>query len=186
VQVILLDGRYERDDYGDDPALTMLGAEQWAWLRDRLSEPATIRIIGSGIQVVNDYDPPTGDPWESWGDMPAERERLFALVRELGATGTILVSGDMHHAELSRLQDDAAGFGYATYDLTGSGLDQQETEEWPNPARIGTILNSDRKFGSITIEWSADPAIHLRLHDGASGSIHLEHVVHLSELAPPA
>ena len=186
LQVILLDNRYARDPYGDDLDRTILGAEQWDWLRERLEEPATIRIIGSGIQVVNDYDPPTGAQWESWGDMPAERERLFALVREVGATGVLLASGDMHHAELSRLPDDAAGFGYATYDLTGSGLDQLEDEEWPNPARIGTILNTDRKFGSITIEWAADPTIHLRIHDGTTGSVHLEHPVRLSELRPAA
>jgi alkaline phosphatase D len=184
VQVILLDNRSERDAYSDDPSHTMLGDEQWAWLRERLLEPATIRIIGSGIQVVNDYDPPTGVQWESWGDMPSERERLFALVRETGASGTILVSGDMHHAELSRLADDQAGFGYATYDLTGSGLDRNEEELWPNPARIGTVLNTDRKFGFITIEWGADPVIRLQIHDGASGTVHLEHAVHLSELAP--
>jgi alkaline phosphatase D len=186
VQVILLDNRFDRDPYGDDPGLTILGEDQWAWLRERLLEPATIRIIGSGIQVVNDYDPPTGVPWESWGDMPAERERLFALVREVGATGTILVSGDMHHAELSRLADDAAGFGYATYDLTGSGLDRNEEEEWPNPARIGTILNTDRKFGFIAIEWESDPVVRLQIHDGASGTIHLDHAVRLSELVPSA
>ena len=138
VQVILLDDRFEREPYSDDPSHTMLGEAQWAWLRARLEEPASVRIIGSGIQVVNDYDPPTGDQWESWGDMPAERERLYALVREVGATGVILVSGDMHHAELSRLADDAAGFGYATYDLTGSGLDRFEEETWPNPARVGS------------------------------------------------
>jgi alkaline phosphatase D len=186
VQVILLDNRYERDAYSDDPGHTMLGDDQWDWLRQRLMEPATIRIIGSGIQVVNDYDPPTGVPWESWGDMPVERARLFALVREVRAAGTILVSGDMHHSELSLLADDAAGFGYPTYDLTGSGLDQREVELWPNAARIGTVLNTDRKFGFITIEWGSDPIIHLQIHDGASGSIHLDHAVRLSELVPPA
>ena len=184
LQVILLDNRYHRDPYGDDPERTILGDEQWAWLRERLLEPATIRIIGSGIQVVNDYDPPNGDQWESWGDMPAERERLYALVRELGVTGTFIVSGDMHHGELSRLPDDAAGFGYPTYDLTGAGLDQFETEELPNPARIGTVLNTDRKFGFITIDWTEDPTIRLQLHDGISGAIHVEQVVRLSELAP--
>ncbi len=184
VQVILLDNRFERDPYSDDSSHTMLGDAQWTWLRDRLQEPATIRIIGSGIQVVNDYDPPTGVQWESWGDMPAERDRLFALVRELGVTGAILVSGDMHHSELSLLADDAAGFGYPTYDLTGSGLDRFEVEFWPNPERIGTILNSDRKFGFIEIEWGPDPTIHLEIHDGATGAIHLDHPVRVSELAP--
>ena len=183
--MILLDNRYHRDAYSDDPESTILGDDQWAWLRERLLEPATIRIIGSGLQVVNDYDLPSGEQVESWGDMPAERERLYALVRELGVTGVVIASGDMHHAELSRLADDAAGFGYPTYDLTGSGLDQLEPEELANPARIGAILNTDRKFGFITIDWTADPTITLQIHDGTTGSVHVEQVIQRSELAPP-
>ncbi|HET7727664.1 MAG TPA: alkaline phosphatase D family protein [Candidatus Limnocylindrales bacterium] len=179
VQIILLDNRYNRDPYGDESDRTILGAEQWLWLRERLQEPATIRIIGSGIQVVNDYS-----QWESWGDMPAERERLYELIRELDVPGVILVSGDMHHAELSRHPNDAAAFGYPTYDLTASGLDQQEAEELPNPSRIGPILNTDRKFGSVVIEWDEDPVIRLQLHDAAAGALHLDHVVRLSQLQP--
>lgn len=79
VQVILLDVRYNLDpwDYaGTDPARQILGATQWAWLRERLAEPATVRIIGSGVQVVQDYD--INAEWESWGDSPLERERLYA------------------------------------------------------------------------------------------------------------
>ena len=148
LQVILLDNRYHRDAYSDDPEATILGDDQWAWLRERLLEPATIRIIGSGLQVVNDYDLPSGEQVESWGDMPAERERLYALVRELGVTGVVIASGDMHHAELSRLADDAAGFGYPTYDLTGSGLDQLEPEELANPARIGRSSTPTASSGS--------------------------------------
>lgn len=184
VQIILLDNRYNRDEYGDEPDRTILGVEQWAWLRERLQEPAAIRIIGSGIQVVNDYDPPSGEQWESWGDMPAERERLYALVRDLGVHGVILVSGDMHHAELTLHANDADAFGYPTYDLTASGLDQQEAKELPNPDRVGSILNTTRKFGFIRIEWAPVPVIRLQLYDAMEQRLHLDHAVELSELEP--
>jgi alkaline phosphatase D len=187
VQVILLDNRYSLDrwDYeGVDPARRILGDEQWAWLRERLLEPATIRIIGSGVQVVQDYD--ISEAWESWGDSPLEQARLFALIRELRVPGVVFVSGDMHFAELSRHRDDAAALGYPTYDLSGAGLDRIETEnegQWDNPNRVGGLLNSNRKHGLVEIDWAPpDPEIHLELWDGRS--LFLDHVVRLSELQP--
>jgi alkaline phosphatase D len=186
VQVILLDNRYNLDpwDYaGEDPGRTVLGDEQWAWLRDRLEEPATVRIIGSGIQVVQDYDIDT--EWEGWGDSPLERQRLFDLIREMRIPGVVFVSGDMHFAELSRHPDDEAALGYSTYDLTPSGLDQIELTvgPWTNPNRVGELLNSFQKHGLVEIDWEpADPEIHLELFDHRR--LVLDHVVRLSELRP--
>ena len=187
VQVILLDNRFNLDpwDYeGSDPGRQVLGEAQWAWLAERLAEPATIRIIGSGVQVVQDYDISTA--WEGWGDSPLQRERLFRLIRDLRVPGVVFVSGDMHFAELSRASDDAAALGYATYDLSGAGMDRMETEDvglWNNPFRVGPLLNSARKHGMIEIDWvPADPEIHLELWDGRS--LFLDHVVRLSELQP--
>ena len=185
VQVILLDNRYNLDRYdyaGEDPARTILGAEQWTWLRARLAEPAAIRIIGSGIQVIQDYD--LDEEWEGWGDSPLERDRLFALIREMHVPGVVFVSGDMHFAELTRHPDDV--LGYPTYDLTASGLDQTEgvpLGDLINPNRIGEPLNSYRKFGIVEIDWSRpDPEIHLQIHDAARQ--HLDQMVRLSELQP--
>jgi alkaline phosphatase D len=187
VQVILLDNRYNLDpwDYaGEDPSRRVLGDVQWGWLRERLLEPATIRIIGSGVQVIQDYD--IDEEWEGWGDSPLERERLFSLIRELRVPGVIFVSGDMHFAELTRHADDDAALGYPTYDLTASGLDQIEMAgegQWTNPGRVGELLNSHRKHGLVEIDWTpADPEIHLELFDGSR--LHLDHVVRLSELSP--
>ena len=187
VQVILLDNRYNLDswDYaGTDPDRQVLGEEQWAWLRDRLAEPATVRIIGSGIQVVQDYD--IDEEWEGWGDSPHQRERLFGLIREMRIPGVIFVSGDMHFAELTRHPDDSAALGYPTYDLTPSGLDQIELAaegQWINPDRIGALLNTDRKHGLVEIDWApADPEIHLEIYDRMR--LYLDHVVRLSELQP--
>lgn len=188
VQVILLDNRYNLDpwDYdGTNPAAQILGETQWAWLRERLQEPATVRIIGSGVQVVQDYDLSTA--WEGWGDSPLQRERLFATIRELRVPGVVFVSGDMHFAELSRNVDDAAALGYPTYDLTASGLDRIEVDglpgDWQNPNRVGMLLNSNRKHGMIEIDWAAtDPEIHLEIWNGRD--LFLEQVVRLSELQP--
>ena len=74
VQVILLDTRWFRspllptDERGapgkerylpdPDPAKTMLGKAQWAWLEQQLRAPAELRLIVSSIQVV-----PEGHGW---------------------------------------------------------------------------------------------------------------------------
>jgi alkaline phosphatase D len=187
VQVILLDNRYNLDPYdydGQDPSRQILGEQQWAWLRERLLEPAAVRIIGSGIQVLQDYD--ISQEWESWGDSALQRERLFGLIRDLGVPGVVFVSGDMHFAELTRHPDDAAALGYPTYDLTPSGLDQIEMESfghWDNPNRIGDVLNVGQKHGLVEIDWApADPAIHLEIYDRKR--LFLDQVVRLSQLVP--
>jgi alkaline phosphatase D len=187
VQVILLDSRYNLDPWdhaGVDPARQILGEVQWAWLRDRLAEPAAVRIIGSGIQVIQDYD--IDEAWEGWGDSPLQRARLFALIREMRIPGVIFVSGDMHFAELTRHPDNAQALGYPTYDLPASGLDQIETASegrWVNSNRVGQLLNTGRKHGLVEIDWGpAEPEIHLELYDRTR--LYLDHVVRLPELTP--
>ena len=66
LQVILLDTRTFRDpvtendgsgkrDYmpDDNPELTLLGAEQWAWLEQQLAVPADLRLVVSSIQFTS-------------------------------------------------------------------------------------------------------------------------------------
>ena len=55
----------------------MLGEAQWAWLAERLREPADLRLLVSSIQVLAE-----GHGWERWGNLPAERERLIRLIAE--------------------------------------------------------------------------------------------------------
>ena len=73
---------------------TILGEEQWAWLESQLSDSdAQVHVIVSSIQVL------TSNPvMESWGHYPEERQRLLKLVN--GKAGAVLLSGDVHHAEI--------------------------------------------------------------------------------------
>ena len=74
-----------------DPAKTMLGAAQWAWLRAQLLQPAELRLIVSSVQVLAE-----GHGWEGWDNLPLERIRLLELIDQTGAGGVIFVSGDRH------------------------------------------------------------------------------------------
>jgi alkaline phosphatase D len=197
VQVILLDTRYHRSKLtqaekplpgtrirpylpNTAPGATMLGEEQWKWLEGRLRQPAELRLLCSSIQVVSDEH-----PFEKWANIPAERTRLYRLIRETGAGGVVVLSGDRHAGELS-LDPDAVG--YPLYDATASGLNQA-AKRWrapePNGKRVAAMPYGDH-FGLITVDWSAqDPVVSLQLRDDA-GEITLRHEFPLSVLRPRA
>jgi alkaline phosphatase D len=96
-------------------------------------------------------------------NFPHERERLYKLIRETGAEGLIILSGDRHLAELSTMD---AGLGYPLYDLTSSGLNQAFTSWRPletNRHRVATMNRGDN-FGLLTIYWGQpNPQISLQI-----------------------
>jgi alkaline phosphatase D len=126
-----------------DPGATMLGAAQWAWLERQFQEPADLRIIGSSLQALS-----RGTGWEAWDLFPHEQSRLETLI---GAAGNVvLLSGDVHYAELTKAERPGAA---PLWELTSSGL----TEVWPNlppnDRRVATYRG--RNFGLIDIDWPA-------------------------------
>ncbi|KAL3794310.1 hypothetical protein HJC23_012435 [Cyclotella cryptica] len=73
----------------------ILGEEQWMWLEQELKgSSASVHIIVSSIQVLT-----TNPVVESWGHFPHEREKLLKLLNTV--SGVIILSGDVHHAEIS-------------------------------------------------------------------------------------
>ena len=188
LQVILLDTRWFRDplDPNNDPSQfkhdyrpttdtsrTMLGEAQWAWLEAELARPADVRIVATSIQLGHEYN-----GWESWTNMPHERQRMVDLIRATGAEATFFLSGDVHWAELSKLE---APGGYPLYDLTSSGI----TEDWPeideNANRVGQPV-AENNYGFVEIAWGEeDDVITLGLVD-VHGVERLRHDVLASEL----
>ena len=125
---------------------TLLGAEQWRWLEKELQVPADIRIIGSGTQFGIEWN-----GYETWANFPHERERMLELIKRTKASGVLFISGDVHYAELSKLETDF----YPLFDFTSSGLSSTWYFATPNKNRIeGPIM--DNHFGLITINWEQD------------------------------
>lgn len=207
VQVMLLDTRYFRSplDKGrtpgepgegrrgayavsDDHDKTMLGETQWKWLAEQLKTPAEVRIIASSVQLLaNEHG------WERWGNFPHERRRLLRLIRETNAAGVIVLSGDRHLAEISRLPaDDDWGLGYPLYDVTSSSLNAPSGNITKAGVRFANEINSyregltffDTNFGCVEIDWrQRDPVIRLQVHD-EQGEVVLQQRVALSQLQP--
>ena len=185
VQIILLDTRYFRTQLYpigpsryrdlDDPDATMLGEAQWAWLRQQLLQPAEVRLLVSSVQVVaNDH------PYERWGVMPRQRERLFALIGDVGAAGVIVLSGDRHRGELSRLDGSAAG--YPIFDLTSSSFNRPAPATEANALRIGDLVTT-ANYGTIDIVWEGQAHVDLQLHR-TDGTVVLTHTIALDALVP--
>jgi len=195
VQVILLDTRYFKDAQiankesdaikkqknlvgwylpNDDATTTILGNEQWIWLKNQLKEKADVRIIVSSIQAV-----PYEKGMESWGNFPHERKRLFNLIDETNARGVIFISGDVHFSEISKTNEGP----YTLYDFTSSGLTNSH-KGWSqavNNFRIGNAY-AEPNFGLINIDWQQkDPLITLQTV-GLDDKVKLEHTIKLSEL----
>ena len=174
VQVIGLDTRWFRsrmqrtdergapgkERYVPDPDArkTMLGDAQWQWLRERLREPADVRVLVSSIQVVAE-----GHGWECWSRLPAERERLYRLLRDSGARGVVVLSGDRHIGGVYR--DAAAPLVHPLYEMTSSGI----THPWPSanepgPNRIGPLVRVVH-YGLVDIDFDTR-RLTLSLRDG--------------------
>ena len=161
VQVILLDTRFFRSPLkptdqrnapgrerylpDEDPAKTMLGEAQWAWLADRLREPAEGRLIVSSVQVLAE-----GHGWERWGNFPRERQRLYDLIRDTGARGVVFLSGDRHIGGLYR---ETTGTPYPLVEITSSGINQVfAANREPGPNRLGAVYGA-ANFGTADIDW---------------------------------
>ena len=192
VQVIMLATRYNRDplargpraEWGGGPYVptqdstrTLLGEEQWAWLDRELRKDADIRVIASSIQVVSDEH-----RFETWGNMPHERERLYTLIDKTGANGVVVVSGDRHLMEISR--DAERGAPYPIYDFTSSGMTERPRPvSDPNRYRIGPVLR-ELNFGLLRIHWGDTPEqTRIAMEGyGDQGQLLTMHTVFLSEL----
>lgn len=164
VQIIMLDLRSHRSAFDEIPLAertssaaryraagpearkTMLGDAQWAWLAGELKKPAEVRLIVSSIQLLAE-----GHRFERWGHMPAERDRFFALMRETGARGILVLSGDRHRAQIYKRTADVP---YTLHEVTSSALNRSFAGADPeDPGRLGPMIGDDN-FGLLTIDWA--------------------------------
>lgn len=159
VKVIVLDTRYFRTNLtkgvkgkrykpnkrGEG---TILGEVQWAWLnRELIYSTADFNIIVSSIQVISEKH-----GFEKWGNFPHEREKIFEAIASSKAKNVIVLSGDRHISEFSKVDNDK--MNYPIIDFTSSGLTHAYTsfKKEYNPNRIGKVI-SNESFGLVKIDF---------------------------------
>lgn len=159
VQIIALDTRFFKTDS------TLLGDDQWKWLKNELKKTAEIRLIMSSIQVIS-----TDTEAENWGRHQNEKKKLFELIKTTKTNGVLFLSGDRHFAELSAINP---GVGYPLYEITTGSFNkkQKKISSAKNPYRLKEIEHSEN-FGLIKIDWGLinPPSITLEIKtlDGSS------------------
>ncbi|MCP5536414.1 MAG: alkaline phosphatase family protein [Akkermansiaceae bacterium] len=189
VQLILLDTRYFRSPlkriegkapyprmgkYTPDLTrdATMLGDEQWTWLEGELKKPARVRIIGSSIQFAAPHN-----GYETWANMPNEKQRMIDLIIKTRAEGVVFLSGDIHSSEFCVEEPQQC---YPIFDHTSSSLNvplgAAATHRRMGPAFGGA------NFGVVHIDWAkSDPVIRFSTKD-TSNQTRIHHSIPLSKL----
>lgn len=146
-EFFMTDNRWYRDPEGDTTG-DYLGKEQLAWLKEQLlKSTATFKFICSGSTVLDD------SYWgESWAKYPRELHSLFDFIVSHNIKGVILLSGDRHYAELSKLNWK----GYTFYDFTSSPITSpavswKVVKGYHNSRAIDNTVVYKRNFGKISL-----------------------------------
>jgi alkaline phosphatase D len=163
IKVIMMDMRWFRDSLTPDPTKAkryipntegdMLGDLQWTWLEKELkNSTANLNILCSSVQVLAD-----DHGHEKWGNFPNERRRLLRLITTIKPKNLLLLSGDRHMAEISKMQLE--GLPYPLYDFTSSGLThiRSGTSE-VNKLRVGDMILK-KNFGVLKVRWEGDKPV---------------------------
>ncbi|MEO0464566.1 MAG: alkaline phosphatase D family protein [Pseudomonadota bacterium] len=184
VQFILLDTRYFRSDLkrmawskerpplgiylpDDSPEATVLGAQQWDWLKRELAKPTDLRIIASSIQVITE-----AHNYESWDNFPRERTKLLDMIAAREESGVVLLSGDRHSGGIYKTEHK----GEAMWELTSSSLNlafgrdvKTSTAREPDPARVSDFFSVEN-YGLVDIDWDKQ-ALTLSLKSNESADL---------------
>lgn len=146
VLIVGLDTRYFRSNIQRvkgvhlpnlEPSATILGTEQWAWLKKTLEIDHDLLILASSIQVI-----PTEHRFEKWSNIPAERERLLQLLTNHSAP-TLIISGDRHRGGIYQYEN--------ILEVTSSSLNRNSSQNIETDELLLGQTYPQNNFGLLTI-----------------------------------
>lgn len=154
---------------------TLLGSDQWRWLKKQLDVEADYRVIASSTQFGIEWN-----GYESWSNFPREQEKMLRFMAEaeqraLMPTPTVFISGDVHYAEVSKIRGLAGLDISDVYDITASGITSTWDFATKNGNRVaGPIMENN--VGILQLGRPGKDKISAEIWD-ASGQLRIEHSV---------
>ena len=87
-----------------------------------------------------------------WSNFPNQRKRLFDLLVSSQFNNPIMLSGDRHLSEISKIQ----WHGHELIDITASGLTHSFSgnNEY-NRHRVGNLITTE-SFSTLNIDWDTE------------------------------
>ncbi len=135
IQVFLLDTRYfaaTGPSPFDADRLTLLGDDQWEWLRKELSaSDASFKVLACGMIWNGSVRPGKLDHWATY---PHEYDALMQFVGDEQISGVVLIGGDIHRSRCVLHETEAAA-GYAVPEFITSPMHDRiiDTANQPHP-----------------------------------------------------
>jgi alkaline phosphatase D len=154
---------------------TLLGSEQWRWLKKQLEVEADYRVIASSIQFGVEWN-----GYESWSNFPSEQRKMLQLLQEANQKKsrqipTVFISGDVHYSEISKLPKLEGGADLNLYDVTASGVTSVWDFATKNSNRVaGPIMENN--VGILQLGRPGKAQISAEIWD-VSGQLRIEHSV---------
>jgi len=178
VQFIMLDVRYNLDEVDPLGKGDVLGENQWSWLKEQLEQPADLRFIASGMQILLNKE----NGSETWMKFPEAHNRLMETVKTTGAEGVLFLTGDQHYGEVNRMKNaldyDAISFQFAS-------VNQIEEPE-NNIYRVSTVASSEHSYAYIDLfldEYENDQRyVQFYVKNHETGQTEVSYRVNLDEL----
>lgn len=144
-QFFMLDDRYFNEKEN-----IVLGKQQLDWLKQELlSSTGTFKFIGIGIQAINPLS-----TMECFRKAGQEYHELIEFIREHKISGVLFISGDRHHAELIKVEEENL---YPLYDFTTSPLTMypvkisKRNPEFSNPFKVAGTYFPSYNYGKISV-----------------------------------
>ncbi|MBK7726508.1 MAG: alkaline phosphatase family protein [Dehalococcoidia bacterium] len=165
VRFIMTDTRSERSPVGamDDPARTMLGPEQKAWLKQELlgaRDASALTVWVNGIPWIA----PAEDGRDDWGGYDVERREIADFIVSNKITNVAMLSGDAHMLAIddgSNNTFDTAGTGPGFPVFHAAALDRPGKVKggpysegtYPGGGQFGLMTVTDAG-NSVHVEWN--------------------------------
>lgn len=138
------------DRYNNEKEEVVLGKKQMSWLeQELLHSNSTFKFICIGMQALNPLS-----TMECFYKTKEEYKELVSFIREHHISGVIFISGDRHHGELMKVQEEGL---YPLYDFTTSPLTMypvhlsSKSSEFVNPYKIRGTYFPNYNYGKISV-----------------------------------